>query len=147
VLRPLLYFTPKTETAPERLIIQYARRTFTGFQGLPRSPHIPPISEAQAEALDTLHYLAEKYAVRLDFQKGDVQFANNLSIFHARDGFKNGKGQERHLVRLWLRDEELRWDIPGELQGRFNKVYKDVEEENSIFPLEAYIRSASLGKK
>jgi hypothetical protein len=150
VLRPLLYFTPKTDTAPERLIIQYARRTFTGFQGLPRSPHIPPITEAQAEALDTLHFLAEKHAVRLDFQKGDVQFANNLSIFHAREGFKDeggDKGKKRHLVRLWLRDEELRWDIPQELEGRFDKVYKGVSEEKSIFPLEPYIRSASLGKK
>jgi hypothetical protein len=150
VLRPLLYFTPKTDTAPERLIIQYARRTFTGFQGLPRSPHIPPITEAQAEALDTLHFLAEKYAVKLDFQKGDVQFANNLSIFHARQGFTDEGGEEgkkRHLVRLWLRDEELRWDIPQELQGRFDKVYKGVSEEESIFPLEPYIRSASLGKK
>ncbi|KAF2714164.1 Clavaminate synthase-like protein [Pleomassaria siparia CBS 279.74] len=147
VSRPLLYFTPETPTSPSRLIIQYARRTFTGFQGLPRSPHIPPITEAQAEALDTLHFLAEKHALTLDFQKGDIQFANNLSIFHARKGFTNAPGKERHLVRLWLRDDEYKWNIPKELEGRFDKVYKGVEEENTVFPLEPYIRSASLGKK
>ncbi|KAK2042064.1 Clavaminate synthase-like protein [Colletotrichum somersetense] len=48
---------------------------------------IPPIAEAQAEALDTLHSLGDKFAVNLDFQKGDIQYANNMGIFHARDGF------------------------------------------------------------
>lgn len=86
---PLLHFQPATDDAPERLIIQYARRRFTGYWGLPRSPEIPPITEAQAEALDTLHFLAEKYAAALDFHKGDIQFVNNLSIFHARGGFKD----------------------------------------------------------
>jgi hypothetical protein len=55
--------------------------------GLPRSSEIPPITEAQAEALDALHFLGEKYALGLNFQQGDIQYINNLSIFHARDGF------------------------------------------------------------
>ena len=71
------------------MIIQYARRSFTGYWGLPRSFNIPPITEAQAEALDALHYTAEKFAIALDFKQGDIQFANNLSIFHARGGFKD----------------------------------------------------------
>jgi hypothetical protein len=115
----LLFYQHATTNSPERLIIQYARRTFTGFQGLPRSTDIPPITEAQAEALDALHFLAEKYAVLLNFQKGDIQFANNLSIFHARDGFKNTPEQQRHLVRLWLQDEEYAWKLPEELHGRW----------------------------
>lgn len=127
------------------MIIQYARRTFTGFLGLPRSSDIPPISEAQAEALDTLHFLAEKHALGLDFKKGDVQFVNNLSIFHARDGFRNSAEKQRHLVRLWLRDPENAWEIPQSLKGRMDKVFKDVQEDRQVWPLEAYIRSASLG--
>lgn len=67
--------------------IQYARRSFTGFLGLPRSPGIPHLTEAQAEALDTLHFLGEKYNLALNFQKGDIQYINNLSVFHARDAF------------------------------------------------------------
>lgn len=62
--------------------------------GLPRSANIPPITEAQAEALDTLHFLAEKHAVTLDFRQGDIQYANNLSIFHARDGFTDTAEQQ-----------------------------------------------------
>jgi hypothetical protein len=87
VSRPLLYHQPQQADAPERLIIQYARRNFTGYWGKPRAATLPPITEAQAEALDALHYLAEQSAVSLDFHKGDIQVANNLSIFHARAGF------------------------------------------------------------
>jgi hypothetical protein len=79
--RPLLYYHDN------KIIIQYARRTFTGFLGLPRSPGIPPITEAQAEALDALHFLGERFNLGLNFQKGDIQYINNLSVFHARDGF------------------------------------------------------------
>lgn len=147
VNRPLLYYTPANADTKEKLIIQYARRTFTGFQGLPRSPSIPPISEAQAEALDTLHFLAEKYALGLDFKKGDVQFVNNLSVFHARDGFTNSAEKQRHLVRLWLRDPEEAWAIPGPLKGRWDRVYGDVTEERQVFPIEPYIRGSSLGRK
>jgi hypothetical protein len=113
---------------------------------LPRSSSIPPITEAQAEALDTLHFLAEKHALSLDFQKGDIQFVNNLSIFHARDGFKNTAEKQRHLVRLWLRDEEFAWRIPEELTGRFDKVFKGVTKKGQIFPLEPFVRSAALGR-
>jgi alpha-ketoglutarate-dependent taurine dioxygenase len=74
-------------------VIQYARRGFTGFLHLPRSSNIPPITEVQAEALDALHFLAEKFSVTLGFQKGDVQYVNNLSIFHARDGFVDAPGR------------------------------------------------------
>lgn len=69
------------------MLLQYARRYFTGFGALPRSKEIPPITEAQAEALDTLHFLGEKYNVGLDFKAGDIQYVNNLAVFHARDGF------------------------------------------------------------
>lgn len=84
------------------MLIQYARRYFTGFLAQPRSANIPPISEAQAEALDALHFLAEKHRASLGFQKGDVQYVNNLSIFHARNGFKDQPGKEFVLPSLFL---------------------------------------------
>jgi Taurine catabolism dioxygenase TauD, TfdA family. len=92
--RPLLFHQSATEKQPERILIQYARRRFTGYQALPRSKDIPPITEAQAEALDALHFLSEKHAVHLDFHKGDIQYVNNLSIFHARDGFQDTPEQQ-----------------------------------------------------
>ncbi|KAJ5883607.1 uncharacterized protein N7473_010493 [Penicillium subrubescens] len=139
-LRPLLYHQRATESSPERVLIQYARRYFTGFLAQPRSTNIPPISEAQAEALDALHFLAEKHRASLGFQKGDVQYVNNLSIFHARNGFKDQPGKERHLLRLWLRDPVNAWPTPEPLQDRWDAVYKDVAEEEQVFPLEPALR-------
>jgi hypothetical protein len=89
-----LHFLPAAGQDSERLIIQYARRSFTGYWGLPRSADIPPITEAQAEALDALHFAAERYAASLDFHKGDIQYVNNLSIFHARAGFKDSADKQ-----------------------------------------------------
>ncbi|KAJ6180848.1 hypothetical protein N7519_011309 [Penicillium mononematosum] len=127
-LRPLLYHQPATATTPERVLIHPGRRIS------------PPITEAQAEALDALHFLAEEHSAALDFQKGDVQYVNNLSIFHARNGFKDEPGKERHLLRLWLRDPENAWETPRELQERWDIVYKDVVEDKQAFPLEPTIR-------
>lgn len=79
------------------MLLQYARRYFVGFGELPRSHSIPPITEAQAEALDTLHFLGEKFCVNTEFEKGDIQYVNNLAVFHARDGFVDG-GEKRLVV-------------------------------------------------
>jgi hypothetical protein len=141
VRRPLLFHQPTGDGEAERLIIQYARRGFTGYWGRPRNPSLPPLSEAQAEALDALHYLAEKSAVSLDFHKGDIQFVNNLSIFHARAGFRDSEEKRRHLVRLWLRDPELAWKTPEGLKARWEGIYGGVTPEKEVFPLEPFVRS------
>lgn len=45
-----------------------------------------------------MHFLAEEHSASLDFQKGDIQYVNNLSIFHARNGFRDEPGKEYVLV-------------------------------------------------
>ncbi|KAJ9246442.1 hypothetical protein DTO207G8_8942 [Paecilomyces variotii] len=144
-LRPLLFHQPATEKQPERVLIQYARRSFTGYQALPRSKNIPPITEAQAEALDALHFLAEKHAVGLDFRKGDIQYINNLSIFHARDGFQDTPEQQRHLIRLWQRDPENAWVTPEQLSRAWKSLYDGITPESQVFPLEPYVRGPARG--
>ncbi|KAF6818422.1 taurine catabolism dioxygenase family protein [Colletotrichum musicola] len=139
--RPLVHYQPATATTPERLAVQYARRYFVGYGALPRSEEIPPITEAQAEALDTLHFLGEKFAVSLDFQKGDIQYVNNMGIFHARDGFTDTQQQQRHLLRQWLSDPEYAWETPGPLKERWAQLYEGVTPEAQVFPLEPFIRS------
>ena len=94
ITKPLLFHQPPITKSPERIILQYARRSFTGFGALPRSKDISPITEAQAEALDAIHFLGVRFNVGLDFRQGDVQFVNNLAIFHARDEFKDSAGQQ-----------------------------------------------------
>ncbi|PKX92401.1 TauD/TfdA family dioxygenase [Aspergillus novofumigatus IBT 16806] len=133
-----------TALTPERVLIQYARRYFTGFLAQPRSANIPPITEAQAEALDALHFLAEEHSAALDFQKGDVQYINNLSIFHARKGFRDAPGKERHLLRLWLRDPEYAWETPEPLRERWDIVYGNVTPEEQVFPLEPKVQKKNI---
>jgi hypothetical protein len=82
-MRPVLY------VEDGHVIIQYSRRNFTGFGEQKRSPNIPPITEAQAEALDAVHFLAEKYSLAMNFQKGDIQYINSLGLLHARDAFRD----------------------------------------------------------
>ncbi|OAD01551.1 hypothetical protein MUCCIDRAFT_153706 [Mucor lusitanicus CBS 277.49] len=130
-LRPLLYYVDN------KLIIQYARRNFTGFGKNPRREDIPPITEAQAEALDALHFTAEKVNLGVDFQKGDIQYINNLSIFHARDGYTDSEKNTRHLLRHWLHPENA-WKLPPQLESTWNHIYHNEREE--IFPLEATFR-------
>ncbi|KHO01431.1 Taurine catabolism dioxygenase TauD/TfdA [Metarhizium album ARSEF 1941] len=77
--RPLLYHQPAANNHAERVIIQYARRGFTRYWGLPRSANIPAVTEAQAEALDAVPLAAEKHALALALRPGDIQFVNNLS--------------------------------------------------------------------
>ncbi|KAF4990546.1 hypothetical protein FGRMN_8407 [Fusarium graminum] len=141
--RPLLYHQEATESQPERVALQYARRYFVGYGALPRSHDIPPISEAQAEALDALHFLGDKLSVSTNFAKGDMQYINNLAVFHARDAFTDSPTQQRHLVRLWLRDPENAWETPAPLSDRWAELFEGVKPERQVFPLEPYIRSAS----
>ncbi|EKJ72856.1 hypothetical protein FPSE_06902 [Fusarium pseudograminearum CS3096] len=145
--RPLIHHQPASadRKTPERVVLQYARRYYVGFGALPRGNHIPPITEAQAEALDTLHFLGERFSVSTDFQKGDIQYVNNVAVFHARDGFRDTEDQQRHLLRLWLRDPEYAWETPAALSERWERVYGGVTPELQTFPLEPYVRSESAG--
>ncbi|KAL8377695.1 hypothetical protein RB595_008402 [Gaeumannomyces hyphopodioides] len=146
-LRPLIYHQPAPAdgTAPERVLLQYARRTFVGFGALPRGADVPALSEAQAEALDALHFLGERFHVATDFRKGDMQYVNNVAVFHARDAFTDTPEKQRHLVRLWLRDPEYAWDTPEKLRQRWEGVYAGVTAEAQVFPLEPFVRGAANG--
>ncbi|KAI0308629.1 hypothetical protein OF83DRAFT_1180571 [Amylostereum chailletii] len=136
--RPLLYFSDP------HVIIQYSRRHFTGYGSQARNPDIPPITEAQAEALDAVHYLAEKYSLGLNFQKGDIQFINSLGLLHARDAFTDSTEQTRHLIRLWLRNDALAWKTPEPLQPIWQRLYS-VGPDQQRFPLEPEIRTKAGG--
>ncbi|KDR81867.1 hypothetical protein GALMADRAFT_59372 [Galerina marginata CBS 339.88] len=143
--RPVLYFEPEEgKDAPGHVIIQYSRRHFTGYGKQIRSPNIPPITEAQAEALDAVHFLAEEYSLGLNFQKGDIQYINSLGLLHARDAFKDNEEHTRHLLRLWLRNDELAWKTPKPLQPIWQRLYS-VGPEEQRFPLEPEIRRKASG--
>ena len=67
-----------------------------------RRPEVPQLSEAQAEAIDLLHDIAEELSFEMSFRPGDIQFVNNHVIYHARRGFEDGADGGRLLLRLWM---------------------------------------------
>ena len=54
-----------------------------------------------------------------------MQFFNNLGLLHARESFIDGENGKRHMIRLWVRNDELAWKTPECLQDRWEAHYGD----------------------
>ncbi len=83
-------------------------------------PEAPDMTDAQREAIAVAEDLAEEFRHELDFEVGDIQFANNFVILHTRAAFEDWPEKERKrlLWRLWLVDDDLRPPTPYALQWR-----------------------------
>ncbi|KAJ2977239.1 hypothetical protein NUW58_g7873 [Xylaria curta] len=77
---------------------------------------IPDLLPAQKEALNLLQQTATMQRSQLPTREGDMVFINNWSVLHARDSYQDDGTATRHLVRLWLRNEELGWEIPESMK-------------------------------
>ncbi|KAK3395145.1 hypothetical protein B0H63DRAFT_64633 [Podospora didyma] len=113
-----------------KLITSFSRRLIVGNPPFhPRTPGIPGLTEAQAEAIDAMHYIAKKHEIKPTMQRGDLRFINNMALLHRREAFENHPGSAaRHLVRLWLHnDEGMCWALPGPLRLAWARVFEDDE--------------------
>jgi hypothetical protein len=119
-----------------KVVINFVRYMLLGRAGLARSPDLPACTPAQVEALDVLETVARKHQLLICTQPGDLTYFNNLALIHSREAFENDETHIRHMVRLWLRNEELAWKTPLALQRGFDKVFYDVavEEQWNIAP-------------
>lgn len=95
----------------------------------------PELSTVQIEALDTVFALARKHHLQITTRPGDLQYINNLGLLHARGAFEDGQQSSRHVVRLWLRNDELGWRIPEELRPTWDMVFVDDGRERK-YPVE-----------
>lgn len=126
--RPLFYLQNG------RLITSFSRYSLLGRSGIPISePGSRTCTPAQVEVLDKLEALARENQLELDLKPGDMLFLNNLAIVHSRKAFENDPdaGKVRHLVRLWMRNEEKAWEMPKELKFGQDKVFYNEELEES----------------
>jgi hypothetical protein len=77
---------------------------------------IPPLSDAQQEALRTLEETAQRLSLHMILEVGDIQFLANTHILHARTAYKDyaPPSPRRHLMRLWLATPESEggWKLP-----------------------------------
>ncbi|KAK0744844.1 hypothetical protein B0T21DRAFT_447950 [Apiosordaria backusii] len=120
--RPLLYNFDGHGPA-----FQFSRRPLTGSHFSPHHPDVPAMTEIQAEALDAVFFAAQKHKVEIKLQKGDMMIFNNFAMLHARSSFSDEGERRRHMLRLWLRNEELMWKTPRELERLSWECYGDHE--------------------
>lgn len=81
------------------------------------------MTEAQAEALDMVHFTGLKHKLEIKLQRGDIQLVNNLAMFHARNDFLDTSEKQRHILRMWLRNEGQAWRTPEALKQTWFEIY------------------------
>ena len=62
---------------------------------------VPELTETQSRALEVFDTVADKVAVSLELEPGDIEYFNNHVVLHSRTGFAD-QGSGRHLLRVWL---------------------------------------------
>ncbi|KAI1822750.1 hypothetical protein F4861DRAFT_540680 [Xylaria intraflava] len=105
---------------------------------------IPDLLPAQEEALAWLQQTAKAQQVRLPTRPGDMAFLNNWSVLHARESYRDTDGATRHLIRLWLRNEELAWEIPESMKTPWEasfgqKARRIVNRQYPVEPMPEYM--------
>jgi Taurine catabolism dioxygenase TauD, TfdA family len=83
-------------------------------------PGVPSMTAIQKEAVAFYRKTVHECAVDISFEPGDIQFLNNFVTLHTRRAYQDWPEFERrrHLLRLWLRDENGRPIPEDQRRGR-----------------------------
>ncbi|KAJ6566830.1 hypothetical protein B0H19DRAFT_1258013 [Mycena capillaripes] len=131
--------SPFIHYAGDRVVAQYGRRAFFPFfEDQSAANNVPPLTKEQDLALDALHFTAEKVSLDIDLQPGDLEFFNNLSVFHARTASEDSKENIRHLLRIWLRNETHQTPRGGAQKGWDRLAASEVQYPVEAWPLETW---------
>lgn len=109
-----------------RPFFRFTRYALTGFAGSPRpgTNIIPPLTDLQADALDTIQFVAAENSLGLPQRKGDIHLINNRAHFHAREAYgSHPADNQRHLMRLILTDSEFGCTPPEKLNDRWSNLF------------------------
>jgi hypothetical protein len=96
----------------------------------------PALTDKQADALDIVEFLARKHALKINLQKGDMSFTNNLTMVHSREGYIDGPDTRRYLVRMWLRNDEEQYPIPAALAETWSNIFGDRPDIQDYFDID-----------
>ena len=87
--------------------------------------YVPRLTDQQIEALDLLDSVAgsEEFCLEYEWQQGDMNFAHNHQILHARTDYEDYPelDRKRHLLRLWLSTNDG-WELPPIFAEKFGSV-------------------------
>jgi len=80
---------------------QYSRTYINQAQEI---PGVPPLTQAQTDAMDLLHEIGEEICLQAPFETGDMQFLTQHVTYHGRTAFTDdpAQGARRVLLRIWL---------------------------------------------
>jgi hypothetical protein len=78
-----------------------ASNTITRAQAL---PGVTKLTSTQLEAIQFYQEMAKELAIDVDFERGDMSYAQSHVTLHARTSFEDWPEPERrrHLLRLWM---------------------------------------------
>ncbi|KAF6239760.1 hypothetical protein HO173_002306 [Letharia columbiana] len=125
--------TPLLFTDGEKVMFNFSRYPLCGFRGNKRNQSLPAPTESQLEALDAVHFFAEKNSMSLPTKTGDILYLNNMSMLHAREPFEDqgtqGMGSRRHMLKMQLRDPKRTWRLPNNLVESWKFLFAPNRED------------------
>ncbi|KAJ5320908.1 hypothetical protein N7476_003910 [Penicillium atrosanguineum] len=102
---------------------------------------IPPLSDAQNEALEVLEEVCNRLSLHMILEVGDIQFLANSHILHARTSYVDHAPPmpRRHLMRLWLAtpEHEGGWKLPFWDSNEKKRGGIQVDDQPPVAPLDA----------
>ncbi len=85
---------------------QHLRTFYIGWYIRDAQQHagVPRLTQEQEDLLALIDAVADRCALDMEFQPGDIQLLKNSSILHGRAAFSDWPEPERkrHLLRLWI---------------------------------------------
>jgi len=102
---------------------------------------IPALTPEQLEAIDVLEQTAQRLALHMVLSVGDIQFAGETHVFHARTAYVDHlpPTPRRHLLRLWLATPEAEggWKRPYPDSAHPKRGGIQVNDQVETCPLDA----------
>lgn len=117
--RPLLY------KYGGHFIFNFNRQALEGVAGVERHNPLSVLTKAQRDALDAVEAAARSVQFTLTAKAGDIAFANNFAILHARQAFRDSPSQTRHLIRMWLKNSDQAYNLPEELATLNERMFDE----------------------
>ncbi|KAF3929073.1 hypothetical protein ABW20_dc0105314 [Dactylellina cionopaga] len=114
-----------------RILASLSPRQLSGSKVHPRPSTIPALTEPQVAALQEIESLCQKFCITETLSSGSMVFVNNLSILHNRSKYSDPAEkpveEHRHLIRIFLRNEDLAWTTPRELLLDWGRAFGDFD--------------------
>jgi len=150
-IRTSIFYLENDPTGHARVYSKWDPYYVTSLKRFQEGPDavIPPLSERQQVALKTLEETAQRLALHMILEPGDIQLLSNTHLFHARTaykdyppGSKDENGNERvrrHLMRLWLAtpEDEGGWKLPFHDSKEKKRGGIQVNDTPPVAPLDA----------